>query len=130
MEHSPAGAAGTGPSVTLRFPGAQGEIWLNIPLPSPTAAMGPGILLEEIELKEKLSNSAKYPNKLELVWETLNYYCNIRGRQKGLKEADEYETIFRREVSRLVTKVNTDRSTKKKSKLQSSGIFKIASFIK
>ena len=79
--------------------------------------MGPGILLEEIELKEKLSDSARYPNKLELVWEMLNHYCNIRQRQKGLKEADEYETIFRREVLRLVTKVNIDRSTKKK-KLQ------------
>ena len=76
--------------------------------------MGPGIPLEEIELMERLSDSVNYPNKLELVWETLNHYCNIRQRQKGLKGADEYETIFKREVSRLVTKVNTDRSTKKR----------------
>ena len=80
MEHSPAGAAGSGPSVTPRFPGAQRGIWLNIPLPSPTPAMGPGIPLEEIELKEKLSDSAKYPNKLELVLEMLNHYWSIRQR--------------------------------------------------
>ena len=74
MEQSPAGAAGSGPSVTPRFPGAQGGIQLSIPLPSPTPAMGPGILLEEIELKERLTDSANYPNKLELVWEMLNHY--------------------------------------------------------
>ena len=78
MEHSPAGVAGSGPSVTPRFPGAQGGIWLSVPLPSPTPAMGPGIPLEEIELKERLSDSAKYPNKLELVWEMIKYYYNVR----------------------------------------------------
>ena len=53
MEHSLAVAAGLGPNVTPRFPGDQGGIQLSLPLLSPTPAMEPGILLEEIELKER-----------------------------------------------------------------------------
>ena len=97
---SPGGAAGPGPS---RYTGTPSGIQLCTPTP------GPGVSLEELQLK-MLCDPANYPKDLPIVYEKLNTYCKLR-QERRITKADNKEITFRKEVTLMVSRVNTARTT-------------------
>ena len=90
--------------------GSLGGICLSTPQHLP---QGLGISIEELRVKELLSDPSNYPKELDRIYQKLNEFCNLRRKRRGLTKPDDWELEFRKEVTRKVTQVNTARAKRK-----------------
>ena len=78
-----------------------------------TPTLGPGASLEELQLKAMLCDPLNYPTDLPIVYEKLNMYCKLRQERRRMTKADDKEITFRKEVTLMVSRVNTARTIRR-----------------